>query len=371
MEIFNMKFVVPKETNPEETRVAMIPASIEKLAKKGVEICVENGLGEKIGFTDEDYVKAGAKIENDRTAMLSSADIVLGLLPLPQQEVKLLKKGSIYIGYVDPFNNESLVELFVNQGVSLISVEKIPRTTLAQKMDVLSSQSNIGGYAAVIFAAEKFDRVFPMMMTPAGTLAPAHIFIVGAGVAGLQAIATAKRLGARVEAFDVRPEAAEQIKSLGAKAIKIDVGDTSSTNDGYAKKLTPEQIEKQRQGMAKVCSHADIIITTAQVFGGKAPLIITDDMIKGMKPGSIIIDMAAGNVEGSKNNEEIDIHGVRVIADTNLARRLPLHSSQMYSANLANMIDEYWSEEEKTFHLNLDDEIIAGSLITHNNQRRS
>ena len=366
-----MKFVVPKDKRLGETRVPMIPASVAKLTKKGLNINIEKGLGLKVGFDDEDYIKAGAQVEEDRASMLSSADVVLGLSSLSIEEIKTLKKGAIYIGYLNPFIEKDLVEAFINQGVNAISVEMIPRTTLAQKMDVLSSQANIGGYIAVILAAERFDRVLPMMMTPAGTLAPAHVLIVGAGVAGLQAIATAKRLGARVEAFDVRPEAAEQIKSLGAKPVKINVGETQSTKDGYAKALTPEQIEKQRQGMAKVCANSDIIITTAQVFGGKAPLIVTDDMIKGMKTGSIIVDMAVesgGNVEGSQLDKEIEIHGVKVIGYGNLASRIPLHASQMYSANISNMLETYWDEENKVLKLDLEDEIIKGCLLTKNKE---
>lgn len=363
-----MKFVVPRETYPGETRVPIIPANVSKLVKKGIEIHVESGIGTKIGFTDEDYTAAGAQVSNDRWGLLAEADVVLRLRPPPVKEVEMLKKGCIQISNLDPFEEKDLLKALVDQGVTAFSMELMPRTTLAQKMDVLSSQASLAGYVAVIMAAEKLNKAFPMMMTPAGTLTPARVFIVGAGVAGLQAIATARRLGARVEAFDVRPEAAEQIESLGAKAVKIDIGETGSTGDGYAKALTPEQLDKQRQGMVKICSHADVIITTAQVFGGKAPVIITEEMIKAMSPGSIIIDMAVesgGNVAGSKIDEEVTIHGIQVYGWSNLAGRVPFHASQMYSANICNMVEEFWDEEAKTFKVDLEDEIIAGCLVTH------
>ena len=247
-------------------------------------------------------------------------------------------------------------------------MEMIPRTTIAQKMDALSSQANLAGYVTVILAAERINKILPMMMTPAGTITPARVFVIGAGVAGLQAIATAKRLGARVEAFDTRPVVEEQVQSLGAKFVKIDLGETGQTKDGYAKALTPEQIQKQREGMAKVCANADIVITTAQLFGRKAPIILTKDMLNQMKPGSIVVDMAVesgGNVEGSKVNEEIDINGVTIIGLGNLPGRVAVHASQMYSSNLTNLLESYWDQEQKIFNLKLEDEIIKGCLITH------
>jgi NAD(P) transhydrogenase subunit alpha len=243
----------------------------------------------------------------------------------------------------------------------------LPRTTRAQKMDVLSSQANLAGYAMVIIAAQRLKKILPMMVTPAGTISPSRVFVIGAGVAGLQAIATARRLGAIVEAFDTREVVEEQVQSLGAKFVKIALGETGQTKDGYAKALTPEQLEKQRMGIARVCANSDIVITTAQVPGRKAPRIITAEMIKGMNPGSVIVDMAVasgGNVEGSEIDKEVEIEGVRVIGIKNLPSLVASHASQMYSANMYNFFHEFWDAENKVFTLNQDDDIIAGCLIT-------
>jgi NAD(P) transhydrogenase subunit alpha len=238
-------------------------------------------------------------------------------------------------------------------------------------MDALSSQANIAGYAAVLLAAEKTQGVLPMMMTPAGTIKPARVFIIGAGVAGLQAIATAKRLGARVDAFDTRPVVAEQVQSLGAKFLKVDLGETGQTKDGYAKALTEEQLQIQRDAMAKACAQSDIVITTAQLFGRRAPVIITREMVEGMKPGSILVDLAVtsgGNVEGSKPDEEVLINGVRILGVSNFPGLYPLDASQMYGSNLANFILHFWNAETKTFNLDREDEIIRGSLVTSNGE---
>ncbi|MBF0490131.1 MAG: Re/Si-specific NAD(P)(+) transhydrogenase subunit alpha [Candidatus Omnitrophica bacterium] len=360
---------IPKEIYPGEQRVALIPSSVDRLVKKGAQVSIESGLGFSIGVTDDDYKKAGAAIAPDRKNLLSSSDMVVRLRKPPQEEIGLLKKGSIHISFLDPFNEKSLVTALAEANISAFSMEMIPRTTKAQKMDALSSQANLAGYVTVILAAERLPKIFPMLMTPAGTIAPARVFIIGAGVAGLQAIATAKRLGARVEAFDTRPVVKEQVQSLGAKFIEIDLGETGQTKDGYAKALTPEQLEKQRQGMAKVCAQSDVVITTAQLFGRKAPVVLTKDMLAQMKPGTIIVDMAVesgGNVEGSKLNEEVVTpNGVRILGLGNLPGRVAVHASQMYSANLHNLIEDYWDKDSKTFKINTDDEIIKGALITH------
>jgi NAD(P) transhydrogenase subunit alpha len=236
-------------------------------------------------------------------------------------------------------------------------------------MDALSSQANLAGYVAVILAADRLPKIFPMLMTPAGTIAPARVFIIGAGVAGLQAIATARRLGARVEAFDTRAVVKEQVQSLGAKFVEIDLGETGQTAQGYAKALTPEQLEKQRQGMAKVCTQSDVIITTAQLFGRRAPMVLNQDIINQIKPGTIIVDLAVesgGNVEGSKLDDEVlTPHGVHILGIGNLPGRVAVHASQVYSANLHNLLEEYWDNDSKAFKLNLDDEIIKAALITH------
>lgn len=369
-----MKIFVPKETFPNELRVPVVPSDVERLVKKGAEIEIEGGLGATCDFTDEQYEKAGAKIERDRRAGLSSAEMVLRLRKPALEEVRLLKKDSIHVSYLDPFNERALVQKLAEQGVSAICIEMIPRTTLAQKMDALSSQASLGGYVAVVLAAERLNKIFPMMMTPAGTIQPTRVFIIGAGVAGLQAIATAKRLGARVDAFDTRPVVAEEVKSLGARFVDVDLGETGQTKDGYARELTKEQLEKQREAMARVCAQADVVITTAQVFGRKAPMIVSKEMVARMKPGSLIVDMAiegGGNVEGAVRGEEVTVNGVRIIGLENLPGRVSLHASQMYSANLTNLIEHFWNKDDKMFNLNLDDEIIQGCLVTYHNEIRS
>ena len=366
-----MKIAVMKETHQGEMRVPLIPPTADKLVKLGAELVVESGLGLTCRYEDSDYEKVGAIISTSKEEMLNSADIVLRLRKPPQDELELMKKGCIHVSYLDPFNESELVDMMAEAGISAVSLEMLPRTTLAQKMDVLSSQANLGGYVSVIIGAEQLDKVLPMMTTPAGTIKPARVFIIGVGVAGLQAIATARRLGARVEAFDTRPVVEEQVKSLGAKFVKIDLGETGQTKDGYAKELTPEQVQKQKDGMAKACAMADIVITTAQLFGRPAPRIVDNTIIKQMKPGSVIIDMAVetgGNVEGSEVDKIVEIDGVKIVGLGNLPGRVAETASQVYSTNLGNFVDHFWDKETKTFCLNLEDEIIKGSLITHEGQ---
>jgi NAD(P) transhydrogenase subunit alpha len=363
-----MKITAPKETHPGETRTPLTPDSVAKFVKLGAQVEVEAGLGTAAGFPDEAYTKAGATISTDRKALIASGDIVLRLRKPPVEEIAWLKQGAIHASLLDPFNEKELVQKFAEHGVSAISMEFIPRTTRAQKMDVLSSQANLGGYEAVILAARYSNKIFPMMTTAAGTILPSKVFIIGVGVAGLQAIATAKRLGAKVTAYDTRPVVEEQVKSLGAQFLKIDIGETGQTKDGYAKALTEEQIQKQRQAMNKTCGDSDVVITTAQVFGRKAPVLVTAEMLNAMKPGSVVIDMAVesgGNVEGVKYNEVIDRNGVKIIGIANLPGRAPLHASQVYAANLVALVEEFWDKKEKTFVLKLDDEIIKGCLVTH------
>ena len=363
-----MNIAVPKEVHPGETRVALIPEHIAKLAEMGAHITVETGIGQKLNFSDEDYVKAGASLEADRSSLLQTADMVLRIRKPAMEEIDLLKEESTYVSLLDPFNERKLIEALMKKRITSISMEMIPRITRAQKMDVLSSQANLAGYVAVIIAAERLDKIFPMMMTPAGTIAPAKVFVIGVGIAGLQAIATAKRLGARVDAFDTRPVVEEQVKSLGARFVKIDLGETGQTKDGYAKALTEEQLQKQREGMAKVCAAADVVITTAQLFGRKAPLIVTEDMVAGMSKGSVLVDLAVetgGNVAGSRVNQEVDADGVRIIGLANLPGEVAINASQMFSSNLFALVAEFWNEKEKRFVLDSGDEIIQGCVITH------
>ena len=363
-----MQIVVPAETWANERRVALIPDSVKKLTRAGISVSVEAGCGRQSGFTDASYREAGATVSSDRTALISGGDMVLRVRKPNTEEVALTKAGAIQISYLDPYNEHELVDALASQGVTAISMEMIPRTTRAQKMDALSSQANLAGYVMVILAAQKLDRILPMMMTPAGTLSPAKVFVIGAGVAGLQAIATAKRLGARVEAFDTRPVVAEQVQSLGARFIEIDLGETGQTKDGYARELTPEQLEAQRQGMKAVIAESDIVITTAQVFGRPAPRIVTADMVEAMRPGGVIVDMAVdsgGNVEGSKPDETVETGGVSILGIANLPAQVSTDASQMYSSNLMNLVTEYWDQENSTFNLNLEDDILKGCVITH------
>lgn len=367
IQYFIMRIFVPKETHPGELRAAVIPADVVRLTKLGAEVTVESGLGTGIRAADADYEKAGATIVSDRSAGFNAADVVLRLRKPSEADIGLLKSGTIHISYLDPFNEKALIQQLAERGISAVSMELIPRTTRAQKMDALSSQASLAGYAAVIVAAERTDKVLPMMTTPAGTINPARVFIIGAGVAGLQAIATAKRLGARVDAFDTRAAVAEQIRSLGAKFVEVDLGETGQTKDGYAKALTEEQLAKQREVMAKQCAMSDIVITTAQVFGRKAPVIVTADMLKGMKPGSIVVDLAietGGNVEGAQLGQEAQIGNTLVIGLENMPGRVAVHASQVYSANLYNFVDEFWDKESKTLRLSSEDDIIQGCLVT-------
>jgi len=363
-----MHIVVPKEIHPAETRVALIPEHVARLAKKGAHISVETGIGQALNIPDNDYQKAGASLVADRDKLFQTADMVLRIRKPSLEEVPLMKTESIYVSLMDPFNERELINTFMHKGVSAISMEMIPRITRAQKMDVLSSQSNLAGYVAVIIAAERLDKIFPMMMTPAGTIAPARVFVIGVGIAGLQAIATAKRLGARVDAFDTRPVVEEQVKSLGARFVKIDLGETGQTKQGYAKALTAEQMQKQHEGMAKICAASDVVITAAQIFGKKAPQIITEDMIRGMSKGSVLVDLAVetgGNIAGSQPDAEVDMDGVRIIGLANLPGEVAVNASQMFSSNLHALVDEFWNEEQKRFVLDLEDEIIKGCVITH------
>jgi NAD(P) transhydrogenase subunit alpha len=363
-----MRIFVPKELHPTERRVPLLPSGAAKLVKVGAEIEVEHGLGATLHCGDPEYESAGAKISMDRVRSLAGADIVLRLRKPPLEEVDFLKKGSLHASFLDPFNERELVLRLAAAEVTAVSMEMIPRTAVAQKMDVLSSQANLSGYVAVILAAAHATRIFPMLITPAGTIKPLRVFVIGVGVAGLQAIATARRLGASVEAFDTRAVVEEQVKSLGAKFVKVDLGETGETSGGYAKALTPEQLTKQREVMAQHVAQADVVITAAQVFGRKAPVIVTTEMVKQMRPGSMIVDTAietGGNVECARYDEEVAVDGVRIIGFAHLPGRVAANASEMYSNNMSAFVEHFWDKGARVFRLDLTNDILKGCVITH------
>ena len=361
-----MNIFFPKE--PEfESRVSLTLESAKKFLDKGLDVSIEKSFAEHLGSSEKDFEDLGVKVSS-RDEGFSNAEIICSVRNISEEELEKIKAGTLLVSFLDPFNEKSLVKKIKEKNISAISMELIPRITRAQKMDALSSQANLAGYSAVIIASQELQKALPMMMTAAGTISPSKVFVIGVGVAGLQAIATAKRLGAKVEAFDTRPVVEEQVKSLGARFVKIDIGETGETDQGYAKELTSEQIEMQREGMKKVCATSDIVITTAQVFGRPAPTLVTSEMVSAMSQGSVIVDMAVGtggNVEGSIPHETIDINGVKIVGNTNLPGELPFHSSQVYSSNIFNLIDEFWNEEEKNLKLDVSDEILSICLISH------
>ena len=360
------KVLVCKEMDPLETRVALIPDDIKKLTAMGFEFQVVSGAGLKSGFADDAYTAAGAKIISKEEDGYDSSEIIVRIMK--PKSTKGMKKDTFHISYMDPFNEKDLLNEFASNGLQAVSLEMIPRSTIAQKMDVQSSQTSLAGYVAVVNAAAKLPKILPMMVTPAGTINPARVFIIGVGVAGLQAIATAKRLGARVDAFDTRPVVEEQVKSLGASFVKIDLGEMGQTAQGYAKELTPEQIAKQKEAQAKVCERSNIVITTAKVFGRKAPRLIEKNVLDRMMPGSIVVDMAVstgGNVEGSKLFENVVTkNGVTIMSGDLLERQVPYDASKMFSGNISAFLTHFYNKETKEFEVRTDDDIMKGCLLT-------
>ncbi len=363
----NMKKVlVCKEKDGRETRVALVPDDVKKLVPMGFEIKVVSGAGLKSGFSDEAYKAAGASVVESEESAYGDSEIIVRIMK--PESIEGIKSGTLHLSYLDPFNQKDLLNGFAENGIQAVSLEMIPRTTLAQKMDVQSSQTSLAGYVAVLNAASHLPKALPMMVTPAGTINPARVFVIGVGVAGLQAIATAKRLGARVDAFDTRPVVEEQVKSLGASFLKIDLGEMGQTSQGYAKELTPEQIAKQKEAQAKVCEKANIVITTAKVFGRKAPRLIEKNVLDRMMPGSIVVDMACstgGNVEGSKLFENVVTeNGVTIMSGDMLERQVPYDASKMFSGNITAFLTHFYDKEAKELKVNLEDEIMKGCLLT-------
>ena len=360
------KVLVCKEMDPLETRVALIPDDIKKLTAMGFEFQVVSGAGLKSGFADDAYTAAGAKIISKEEDGYDSSEIIVRIMK--PKSTKGMKKDTFHISYMDPFNEKDLLNEFASNGLQAVSLEMIPRSTIAQKMDVQSSQTSLAGYVAVVNGAAKLPKILPMMVTPAGTINPARVFIIGVGVAGLQAIATAKRLGARVDAFDTRPVVEEQVKSLGASFVKIDLGEMGQTAQGYAKELTPEQIAKQKEAQAKVCERSNIVITTAKVFGRKAPRLIEKNVLDRMMLGSIVVDMAVstgGNVEGSKLFENVVTeNGVTIMSGDLLERQVPFDASKMFSGNITAFLTHFYNKESKEFEVRMEDDIMKGCLLT-------
>jgi len=365
-----MRVAVVRETYPGEKRVALIPANVAHMKKLGLEVSVESGAGLASGFLDADYSSAGASVVDSRGDALA-AEIVVQVRPLGtnpevgRDDLAAFRPGQVIIGMCDPLGSAAAAAEIAQTGANVFSLELIPRITRAQSMDVLSSMATIAGYRAVLLAAVELPKMFPMLMTAAGTLSPARVFVIGAGVAGLQAIATAKRLGGVVHAYDVRPAVREQVESLGGKFVELELeSDQAEDKGGYAKQLGEEFYQKQRELMGRVVAESDVVVTTAAIPGKPSPLLITADAVAGMAPGSVIVDLAAergGNCEPSKPDERVQYEGVVVLGPTNLPSEIPKHASQMFSNNITKFLANLVKDGE--VEMNLEDEIIRDTLI--------
>ncbi len=362
---------VPKEVLSGENRVAVIPDVISKYMKKGYQIIVEKGAGLNAGIRDEIYENAGAKITEDIQQLYSSSDIILKVQrpvehPVQKKnELELMKKGTLLITFLYSLHYPELAKKAAALGIDIISMDAIPRTTIAQRMDALSSQANIAGYKSVIITANHLKKIFPLMMTASGTISPAKVVIMGAGVAGLQALGTAKRLGAVVEVSDVRPAVKEEVESLGGKFIDVPTDQSMQDASGYAKEQSEEFLKKQKEIIFKHVTEADIVITTALIPGKKAPILVTKEMVKNMRPGSVVLDMAVefgGNCEISEKGKTVVKYDVTIVGEPNLPSLVPYHASEMYSKNLYNLI-EHFTKEGK-FNFDMEDEILKGATIT-------
>jgi NAD(P) transhydrogenase subunit alpha len=356
-----------KESDLGETRVALLPESIRPLAAQGISITVEAGAGQAAGASDQAYAEAGATFTADRRWILANADILATVnLPNPTDQARL-KTNVVLIGFMKPLDAPAALAEAIHRSATLFSMELVPRITRAQSMDALSSMATIAGYKAVLLAADRLPRLFPMLITAAGTIPPARVFVIGAGVAGLQAIATARRLGAVVEAWDVRPAAAEQVRSLGAKFLHVDLGGINTeAAGGYAAELTDEALDRGRNLIARVAARSDVIITTAQVPGRPAPMLIRRAAVEAMRPGSVIVDLAApagGNCAFTKPGVTQNIHGVTLLAPLNLAAEVPVHASQLYARNILNFLALIL--KNGTLSINLADEVLAGACVAH------
>lgn len=361
-----MKIAVLKEGVAHERRVPIVPDSVKRLGQKKIEVVVESGAGERSFASDADYTKEGAKVEHGRAQTIAAADAVMRLRIPTLDEVAELKEGSILFAPLLPLVNHDLIKALGEKKVTAFAVDFIPRTTVAQMMDVLSSQATAAGYYAVVLAAGALPRFFPMLITAAGTIAPATLLVLGAGVAGLSAIGAGKRLGARVEAFDVRKVVKEQVESLGAKFVEVASDEDAQTAGGYAKEVSEEYKKKQAEAIARHVAKADAVICTALIPGKRAPVLVTEEMVKAMKPGSVIVDLAAeqgGNCEGSEAGQTVVKHGVTIVGALDLPTNLAVHASQMWSRNMEKLL--FHTTKEGALKLDMKDEIIRGCLITH------
>ncbi|MBD2137624.1 Re/Si-specific NAD(P)(+) transhydrogenase subunit alpha [Anabaena sp. FACHB-1237] len=372
-----MKIAVAKEIEVCERRVSLIPDTVAKLVKQGLEILVETGAGEKAFFTDVDYEAAGARIIGNSDTLWSQADILLKVSP-PQDredgrsEINLLKPGAVLISFLNPLGNPEIVQKLAHRQVTALSMELIPRTTRAQSMDALSSQASLAGYKTVLLAAAALPKYFPMLTTAAGTIAPAKVFIIGAGVAGLQAIATARRLGAVVEAFDIRPAVKEEVQSLGAKFVEVKLEEETVAAGGYAKEISEDSKKRTQELLANHIKNSDVVITTAQVPGRKAPILVTEEMVKAMKPGSVIVDLAAeqgGNCACTEPGKDIVWNGVTIIGPINLPSSMPVHASQLYAKNVTSLMQLLIKDKE--IQINLADDIVDAACVTHGGEIRN
>ena len=365
-----MNIAVLNETADGEARVALMPESVQKLVAAKASVSVESGAGLGAARTDEDFTNAGASIGTDRNALLAEADVLVVVGRPTDEDLKRMKRGAVVLGFLRPLDEPAKLIPALENGLTTFSMELVPRITRAQAMDALSSMATVAGYKAVLLGADRIPRMFPLLMTAAGTVPPARVLVLGAGVAGLQAIATARRLGAVVEAYDVRAAAGEQVRSLGAKFLEVDLGGLQTEDKGgYAVELSEEALKRGRDLIAEQAKSADVIITTAQVPGRRAPVLMDEDAVNAMKRGSVVIDLAGatgGNVTASKPDEIVERNGVTILAPTNLPATVPVHASQLYSRNLTSFLNLLIKDGE--LHIDMNDDVVGPSCVTHEGQ---
>ncbi len=365
-----MNIAVLNESGPSEARVALMPESVQKLVAAKASVSVESGAGIGAARTDDDFTSAGASVVADRNALLAEADVLVVVSRPAEEDLKRMKRGAVVLGFLRPLDEPTKLVPALENGLTTFSMELVPRITRAQAMDALSSMATVAGYKAVLLGADRIPRMFPLLMTAAGTVPPARVLVLGAGVAGLQAIATARRLGAVVEAYDVRAAAGEQVRSLGAKFLEVDLGGLQTEDKGgYAVELSEEALKRGRDLIAEQAKSADVIITTAQVPGRRAPVLMDETAVNGMKRGSVVIDLAGatgGNVTASKPDEIVERNGVTILAPTNLPATVPVHASQLYSRNVTSFLNLLIKDGE--LHIDINDDVVGPSCVTHEGQ---